>query len=318
MGVCQKLQLLTVSHSYGDNYASLGSVAANTPGQYLVRSKNASCTGYAGCITSPTTIGSLLVRVEIKNNTTDLADVDAYMKNCTLTTINPHTPSFPPLTLADFADLANSTTLSTLELTARLQSRAPPEAASFKAAVPEILALAGISNGSYNKPACVNLTLATALANASASAFINAPSSYTSLGNGWSILNNSYSGTFDDGTAIIPRDLIAVALYLQNTPENAIYPTLGSTQLSLTDSEAYLFTFSGKPPVAADGFWSLTMYDDDGYLVANKENTYAIGDRSNITYPSGKLVYGNSTEDGSFQVLVQNADVSPPSNWTAK
>jgi hypothetical protein len=220
--------------------------------------------------------------------------------------------------LNDFANLPNSTTLSTLELTARLQSRAPPEAPLFKAAVPAILALAGISNGSYQQPPSVNLTLATNLASASASAFTNLPSSYTNIGNGWSILNNSYSGTFKSGTAIIPRTLIAAALYLQNTPSNAIYPTLGSTQLNLTDSESYVFTFSGKPPVAEDGFWSLTMYDDDGYLVANKENTYAVGDRSNITYPSGELVYGNSTGDGTFQVLVQDAGISPPSNWTAK
>jgi hypothetical protein len=60
------------------------------------------------------------------------------------------------------------------------------------------------------------------------------------------------------------------------------------------------------------------MYDDDGYLVANQENTYAVGDRSNITFPDGDLVYGNNTEDASLQILVQDADVLPPSNWTKK
>jgi hypothetical protein len=293
-------------------------VSASAAGKYLLRSTNSSCDGYEGCITSPTVIGTLLVRVEVKNNSTDLADVDSYLLNSTLTSINPRTPSLPALTLTDFANLSNTTALSTLQLTARLESRAAPETALFQAAVPAILALAGICNGSYSQPASVNLTLASALANASASAFINAPSSYPSLGNGWSILNNSYSGSFESGTAIIPRALIAVSLYLQNTPSNALYPTLGSTQLSLTDSEAYLFTFSRKPPVADDGFWSLTIYDDDGYLVSNTENTYAVGDRSNITFPSGDLIYSNGTKDGSFQVLVQDADVSPPSNWTTK
>jgi hypothetical protein len=280
-------------------------VAASTAGKYLLRFADSNCNdcnGYEGCITSPTPIGSLLVRVEVKNNSTDVAHVDSYLHNSTLTSINPRTPYLPALTLTDFAQLSNTTELSTLQLTARLESRAAPETDLFKAAVPAILALAGISNGSYRQPAGLNLTLASALAHASISAFENVPSNYPSLGNGWSI----------------PRAITAVQLYVENTPNNALYPTLESTQLSLTDSEAYLFTFSGKPPVADDGFWSLTMYDDDGYLVANPENTYAVGDRSNITYPSGDLVYGNGTEDGIFQVLVQDADVSPPSNWTKK
>lgn len=60
------------------------------------------------------------------------------------------------------------------------------------------------------------------------------------------------------------------------------------------------------------------MYDNQGWLVPNVENTWAVGDRSNITYPDGDLVYGNGTGTGSFQVLVQDAGVRPPSNWTAK
>jgi hypothetical protein len=309
---------LTSFHRYGDNFASLGSVTASTPGNYLIRSTGSSCKGYAGCITSPTTVGSLLVRVEVKNNSTDVVDVDDYLTKSTFTSINQRQPSLPALALADFANLSNSTAISTLQLTARLESRAPPETALFRAAVPEILALAGICNGVYSKPASVNLTHAAALAEAAVTTFINTPSSSPSLGNGWSILNNSYSGSFESGTAIIPRALIAESLYLQNTPDNALYPTLGSTQLSLTGNEAYIFTFSGKPPVATFGFWSLTMYDEEGYLVANPENTYAVGDRSNITFPNGDLVYEAGSTDASFQILVQDADVAPPSNWTKK
>ncbi|MCJ1388431.1 hypothetical protein MMC18_001278 [Xylographa bjoerkii] len=76
-----------------------------------------------------------------------------------------------------------------------------------------------------------------------------------------------------------------------------------TTPVSATaDSEAYLFTFSGKPPGADDGFWSVTMYDNEGFLVENTENTYAVGDRSNITLLSGDLIYGSGTEDATFQV----------------
>ncbi|KAF2807740.1 uncharacterized protein BDZ99DRAFT_464651 [Mytilinidion resinicola] len=316
-----RFYLFAIYDPYGDNFASIGSVPASAPGKYLIRSLESNCDddceGYEGCITSPTPIGTILVRIEVKNNSTDVAEVNSYFSKVSLTSINPRIPSFPALTLADFDNLSNNTAVSTLELTARLESRSPPETAHFQAAVPPILALAGITNGHYKKPASVNLTRASELVNASVAAFTNTPGSYPDLGNGWSILNNSYSGTFESGTAIIPRTLIAIALYLQNKATNALYPTLGSTQLSLTDSEAYLFTFSGKPPVAADGFWSLTMYDDTGYLVPNALDTYAVGDRSNITYPSGDLVYADGAKDGSFQVLVQDVNVAPPSNWTA-
>lgn len=256
--------------------------------------------------------------MELKNNGTDVADVNSYLDNSTLVRTNTRTPLLPALSLADFANLSHTTAVSILELTARFESRSVPETPLFQAAVPEILALAGIGNGSYSQPASVNLTLASAVVNSLTSAFLHTPSNYPSLGNGWSILNSSYIGTYKSGTAIIPRALTAISLYLGNTADESLYPTLGSTQLSLTDDEAYLFTFSGKPPVAKNGFWSLTMYDDDGYLVSNTENIYAVGDRSNITFPNGNLVYGNATEDGSFQILVQDANRSPPGNWTAK
>ena len=42
------------------------------------------------------------------------------------------------------------------------------------------------------------------------------------------------------------------------------------------------FTKGEIPPV--DAFWSLTMYDDDAYLVANPINRYALGDRSHLAF----------------------------------
>lgn len=80
-----------------------------------------------------------------------------------------------------------------------------------------------------------------------------------------------------------------------------------------------MYTFSSTPPLAAGGFWSLTLYNDTGYLVANSLNRYSVGDRSNITFADGTLVYGEAgDEDGEFQVLVQPDGTSPPANWTNK
>jgi hypothetical protein len=60
------------------------------------------------------------------------------------------------------------------------------------------------------------------------------------------------------------------------------------------------------------------LYESQGFVSANPLDKYSVGDRSNITYPDGKLVYGNDTgdDDGSFQVLVQPYNVPPPANWT--
>ena len=71
------------------------------------------------------------------------------------------------------------------------------------------------------------------------------------------------------------------------------------------------------------GFWSLTAYGADNFLIDNPYNIYALGDRSNITYPNGDRVYSTSTatanpdQEGSFQILVQAADTPPPENWTS-
>ena len=67
-----------------------------------------------------------------------------------------------------------------------------------------------------------------------------------------------------------------------NLPEDAVYPfaELDGDGKPFNGANKYSlhFTKAGIPPVNA--FWSLTMYDDDAYLVANPINRYALGDRS--------------------------------------
>ena len=55
------------------------------------------------------------------------------------------------------------------------------------------------------------------------------------------------------------------------------------------------FTKAEIPPVNA--FWSMTLYDADGYFVANPINRYAIGDRDRLTF----------NEDGSLDIYIQAA-----------
>ena len=59
------------------------------------------------------------------------------------------------------------------------------------------------------------------------------------------------------------------------------------------------------PP--ANGFWSLTMYDDEGFQVANPVNRFAIGDRDALTFNA----------DGSLDIYLQHESPGKEreSNW---
>jgi hypothetical protein len=160
----------------------------------------------------------------------------------------------------------------------------------------------------------VNLTASTndALATLSAST----ATYFLELNNGWVRL--ALQGLY--GNNYLARAFVAATGYLALVESEVIYPSYRGANLSLASGEAYLYTFSTKPPLGTTGFWSLTMYNTEGFLVANPVNVYTVGDRSNLTYPDGSPVYGteSSTSDGSFQVLVQSAATPPPANWTRK
>jgi len=81
------------------------------------------------------------------------------------------------------------------------------------------------------------------------------------------------------GTDYLFRAQIALVGIGANTPEEAVYPA------ALTDSDGnlldatrrYRITFTKGQTPPADAFWSLTMYDLDGFLVPNPADRYAVG-----------------------------------------
>jgi len=54
-------------------------------------------------------------------------------------------------------------------------------------------------------------------------------------------------------------------------------------------------------------FWSITLYDSDGYAVPNARDRFAIGDRDGLALSA----------DGSLDIVVSAADPGPEkqSNW---
>jgi len=71
----------------------------------------------------------------------------------------------------------------------------------------------------------------------------------------------------------------------------------------------YVLSFDSDelPPVEPKGFWSITMYGEDQFLVANEINRYSIGDRTNMKYG----------EDGSLVIYIQHESpgADKESNW---
>jgi hypothetical protein len=71
----------------------------------------------------------------------------------------------------------------------------------------------------------------------------------------------------------------------------------------------YVLSFNSDevPAVEPKGFWSITMYGEDQFLVANEINRYSIGDRTDMKYG----------EDGSLVIYIQHESpgADKESNW---
>ena len=69
----------------------------------------------------------------------------------------------------------------------------------------------------------------------------------------------------------------------------------------------YVLHFSKDELPPVDAFWSLTMYDAEGFQVANSINRFAIGDRDSLSFNG----------DGSLDLFIQseNPGSDKEANW---
>jgi hypothetical protein len=124
--------------------------------------------------------------------------------------------------------------------------------------------------------------------------------------NGWQ-MNTDTMGVYGD--FYLKRAIVALVGIGANQPEDAVYPlnVADATGKPVMAENKYVLHFNKDELPPASAFWSLTMYDEEGYQVANPINRFAIGDRDALKFNA----------DGSLDLYIQNetpgADKAP--NW---
>ncbi|WP_338828858.1 DUF1254 domain-containing protein [Bradyrhizobium sp. 27S5] len=124
--------------------------------------------------------------------------------------------------------------------------------------------------------------------------------------NGWS-MNTDTMGVY--GNYYLKRAIVAQVGLGANLPEDAIYPLnlADSTGKPLDGANKYTITFEkgATPPVNA--FWSITLYDQDGFQVGNPLNRFAV---------SSWMPF-KSNPDGSLELYFQNESpgADKEANW---
>jgi hypothetical protein len=109
------------------------------------------------------------------------------------------------------------------------------------------------------------------------------------VANGWS-MNTDTMGVY--GNYYLKRAIVTQMGLGANLPEDAIYPINLADEtgrpLDGTSKYAIHFEKTALPPV--DAFWSVTLYDQDGFQVANPLNRFAVSSWMPFKYnPDGSL-----------------------------
>jgi hypothetical protein len=112
----------------------------------------------------------------------------------------------------------------------------------------------------------------------------------------WTRYNQAGVGSY--GTDYLERADVAKTTLGAQVPAQAIYlgasrARSGRTATGLIGDRSYEIQFPAGdlPPHGADGFWSITLYNAAGYLVANPVNRYSIGNETPglVQGPGGSL-----------------------------
>jgi hypothetical protein len=124
--------------------------------------------------------------------------------------------------------------------------------------------------------------------------------------NGWS-MNTDTMGVY--GNYYLKRAIVAQLGLGANLPEDAIYPVnlADDTGKPLDGANKYTLHFDKGDTPPADAFWSVTLYDAEGFQVANPLNRFNLASWMPL----------KSNADGSFDLYFQNESpgADKEANW---
>jgi hypothetical protein len=201
----------------------------------------------------------------------------------------------------------NMSPLTYFKYAAELMKMNPPHVTDWSTVAR--LRRIGIEPGQSYAPERLDPTVQDALTRAATDGFkaMRAKSSTIArVVNGW-LMSIDTMGVYGD--YYMKRAIVAMVGLGANQPEDAVYPNnvADADGKPVTGDNKYVihFTKDQLPPVEA--FWSVTMYDADGFQVANPINRFAIGDRDALKFNA----------DGSLDLYIQHDSpgVDKESNW---
>jgi hypothetical protein len=126
------------------------------------------------------------------------------------------------------------------------------------------------------------------------------------VANGWS-MNTDTMGVY--GNYYLKRAIITQYGLGANLPEDAIYPAnlADDTGKPLDGANNYTIHFDKGATPPANAFWSITLYDDAGFQVANSLNRFAVSSWMPFKF----------NPDGSLDLYFQNESpgTDREANW---
>lgn len=307
---------------YTENFANLGSVEQTPPGDYAVVGPGDRRTHLPKGVTrvkSPYDRVWIIERIYADNaSAADQAKVHKLQDKITVVPLNkyghkswtPKTPKHPDTTI-DNPSLP--TGMDFYDQLGNQLAKFPPPAADQ----PEMEKLAEIGVGVGLHPSTdasldpdVLAGMQAAIAAGPAAVYADAQALYAAgfaAKNGYLVTPTGAYGTDYRLRAVITQVGVGALL-----PEQAVYPLslLDRTGKPLNGSKKYVIHIpaGALPPVAQQGFWSMTMYDGDGFIVANSIDRYVINDRSDL----------HVNADGSMDIYLQAEAPTDPQqaqNW---
>ena len=139
-----------------------------------------------------------------------------------------------------------------------------------------------------------------------ATALKSVSNSYRQTDSGWSIALDNI-GTYANN--YLTRAIIAKFGLAANPPEDSVYASFAplDERLELDGENKYLIHFEKNQIPPAKFFWSLTVYDRDGFMIPNELRRFGIRSSDNLQYRS----------DGSLDIYLSpiKTDRFRESNW---